>query len=173
MADHEFVGYVENLERKRTNEQLAAKLREEWRETTVAGAFFVAVEKIGLAEHFKALADTFEEGKAFRAIDLVLKIGVSVRLDHTAMTPLLHCTDTHNRNYSDDNGLRRILLCTRSYRSERLGKGNSDREGNCDCRESHGTKRSQRRCSGGVVRCCWPGRASKRSDQEEAVDDET
>lgn len=92
-GDHEFVGYVENLERKRTNEQLAAKLREEWRETTVAGAFFVAVEKIGLAEHFKALADTFEEGKdstSFRAIDLVLKIGVSVRLDHTAMTPLLH-----------------------------------------------------------------------------------
>ena len=80
--EHDFVKYVDNLERKRTadqNEQLAARLREEWRTTTIAGALFAAVEKSGLAKHFRSLADAFEEGEdstAFRTIDLTFKVGL-------------------------------------------------------------------------------------------------
>ena len=77
----DFLDYIDTLQQKeerQNNEELAAKLRKEWRETTWAGAIIVAVEKIGASNFFAAIGNSFQEGEdatSFYVTKTLYKIG--------------------------------------------------------------------------------------------------
>ena len=84
MADksEDFVDYIDSLKRKeqlQKKEALAATLRQEWRETTWAGALIASVEGLGIANFFQAIGESFAEGEdstSFYLTGILYKIGV-------------------------------------------------------------------------------------------------
>ena len=84
MADksEDFVDYIDSLKRKeqlQKTEALAATLRQEWRDTTWAGALIASVEGLGIANFFQAIGESFEEGEdstSFYLTGILYKIGV-------------------------------------------------------------------------------------------------
>mmetsp|Transcript_7421 Transcript_7421/g.13069 ORF Transcript_7421/g.13069 Transcript_7421/m.13069 type:complete len:141 (-) Transcript_7421:794-1216(-) len=78
----DFIDYLDSIKRKENrarDEELAAKHRKEWRETTWAGMIIAFVEKIGAASFFEAIGNSFEEGEdstSFYLTSLVYKIGM-------------------------------------------------------------------------------------------------
>jgi len=77
----DFLDYIETLTKKDKREKhaaRAARLRQEWRETTWAGATIAFVERIGAADFFAAVGNSFHEGddsSSYYATKIVYKIG--------------------------------------------------------------------------------------------------
>ncbi|KAL7535960.1 hypothetical protein ACHAXR_006830 [Thalassiosira sp. AJA248-18] len=86
MADDDkeadFIDYLDSLDRKervQKHEAYAAQQRQQWRETTWAGALIATIERIGAASFFEAIGNSFEEGEdstSFYLTSLLYKIGL-------------------------------------------------------------------------------------------------
>ncbi|KAL7472619.1 hypothetical protein ACHAXS_014195 [Conticribra weissflogii] len=80
----DFLDYIESLtkkEQREKNEARAARLRQEWRESTWAGATIAFVERIGAADFFAAVGNSFQGGddsSSYYATKIVYKVGTIV-----------------------------------------------------------------------------------------------